>query len=206
VGAGLFGKTENALIKNVGIENARIYSGAKYVGALVGYGNYITISNCYSTGKVKSTAGANDASRAGGLIGEYYWNGQVDNCYSTVDVSGDYSVGGLMGGAGDNVINCYATGDVAGAKDSYVGGIFGGLSRSSASSYWNKNARHQIGGNDLADGDKKGVCFGVDETYGKTLSELKQQATYTGWDFNEVWAINPNVNDGLPYLRGFMPG
>ena len=29
---------------------------------------------------------------------------------------------------------------------------------------------------------------------GKTTIEMKQQATYTGWDFNEVWSIDEGVD------------
>jgi hypothetical protein len=32
-------------------------------------------------------------------------------------------------------------------------------------------------------------------------AKLKQQSTYVGWDFNTVWAIDPNKNGGYPYLR-----
>lgn len=34
---------------------------------------------------------------------------------------------------------------------------------------------------------------------GKTLDELKQQSTFTGWDFETVWAINEG--ETYPYLR-----
>ena len=39
----------------------------------------------------------------------------------------------------------------------------------------------------------------------KTAEEMKQQATYAGWNFDEVWGIHPAVNDGYPYLRVFNP-
>jgi hypothetical protein len=41
---------------------------------------------------------------------------------------------------------------------------------------------------------------------GKTTTEMKQQSTYTGWDFENVWGIDPDINDGYPYLRGFSYG
>ncbi|MGF9698632.1 S-layer homology domain-containing protein [Paenibacillus sp. MABNR03] len=39
------------------------------------------------------------------------------------------------------------------------------------------------------------------EIYGKTTGEMKQQATYTGWDFTDTWNIHPAINNGYPYLR-----
>ena len=38
----------------------------------------------------------------------------------------------------------------------------------------------------------------------KTTSEMKQQSTYVGFDFDSIWAINPLINDGYPYLT-FTP-
>lgn len=35
----------------------------------------------------------------------------------------------------------------------------------------------------------------------KTTEEMKTQDTFTGWDFENVWAINPSKNNGYPYLR-----
>ena len=34
---------------------------------------------------------------------------------------------------------------------------------------------------------------------------MKQKSTYEGWDFENVWAISPNINDGYPFLRQFYP-
>ena len=34
----------------------------------------------------------------------------------------------------------------------------------------------------------------------KTTAEMKQQSTYTGWDFENIWAIAPAKNNGYPYL------
>ncbi|MGJ8454252.1 carboxypeptidase-like regulatory domain-containing protein [Pseudothermotoga sp. U03pept] len=35
---------------------------------------------------------------------------------------------------------------------------------------------------------------------GKTTSQMKNQSTYTNWDFTDVWKINASKNDGYPYL------
>lgn len=44
----------------------------------------------------------------------------------------------------------------------------------------------------------------VDKAEGKTSSEMKVQATFKGWkfgnDYTNPWKINPEVNNGYPYL------
>jgi hypothetical protein len=34
---------------------------------------------------------------------------------------------------------------------------------------------------------------------------MKTQGTFTGWDFVNIWKIDPNANDGYPYLRNNPP-
>jgi hypothetical protein len=29
---------------------------------------------------------------------------------------------------------------------------------------------------------------------------MKTQESFSGWNFSSIWAINPNINDGYPYL------
>ena len=35
----------------------------------------------------------------------------------------------------------------------------------------------------------------------KSLLAITMKATYAGWDFDRIWAINPEVNDGYPYFQ-----
>ena len=39
------------------------------------------------------------------------------------------------------------------------------------------------------------------EETGLTLTEMRTKASYAGWDFDTIWAIDTNKNGGLPYLR-----
>lgn len=32
-------------------------------------------------------------------------------------------------------------------------------------------------------------------------TQMKQQSNYIGWDFETIWGIDPNINNGYPYLR-----
>ena len=37
--------------------------------------------------------------------------------------------------------------------------------------------------------------------FGKTTSEMKNQGTYEGFDFNKKWTISPEDNNGYPYYN-----
>jgi hypothetical protein len=40
---------------------------------------------------------------------------------------------------------------------------------------------------------------------GKNCYQMKQIGTFSsvGWDFNNIWHIDENINEGYPYLHGF---
>ncbi|MCL1875799.1 MAG: putative Ig domain-containing protein [Synergistaceae bacterium] len=127
---GPFGYTQNATIKNVGVEIADAgIIGGHTVGGLVGH-QYCnngagTIINCYATGNVTATS-----YYVGGLVGVQAFahvnggNNTIANCYATVNVNGTEYVGGLVGFISGNISNCYATGNVT-AAGNYVGGLIG---------------------------------------------------------------------------------
>jgi len=143
---GLFGATNGATIKNIGIENCNITAGAD-VGGLVGStSNYSTITNCYATGNVTGSG-----NNVGGLIGVSANDSLVSNCYTTVTVIGTASyTGGLVGYNNTRCIitNCYATGNVNGA--SITGGLVG--SNEQGSSITNSYATGRVSGSGTVGG------------------------------------------------------
>jgi hypothetical protein len=161
-------------------------SGNGNVGGLVG-GNEGEISNSYSTGPV---VGDN---YVGGLVG-ISWV-RVSNTYSTGPVSGNGNVGGLVGYNGGNISNSYSTGPVVG--DNYVGGLVGNNWETVSNSFWDT----QTSGQATSNGGT-----------GKTTENMKNVRTYTdlawsgglsiAWNFRDIWGINPDVNDGYPFLMG----
>ena len=174
-------------------------NGSSYVGGLVGY-NYLSIvSNSYSTGSVIGS------DFVGGLVGINDNNSTIRNSYSPAIVTGVNNVGGLVG---DNVSfstvnNSYSNGNVSGL--SYVGGLVGVNEYSSTvnNSFWDI----ETSGIDTSAG-------GI----GKTTAEMKTfynyvDGTEASWDFmgetingtNDFWGMNPNENNGYPFLawQGF---
>ena len=258
--AGLFGNTDNAVIKNVGMEDTCIDVFSSYAGGISGVNyNNSNISNCYNTGAVSSlsstsapyfshtggisgaggdinncyntgdvfssSSSSSSASYAGGISGSgSTYTGNISRCYNTGDVSSSSSsffsyTGGISGFGGDtnncyntgavssssdstsyaggicgssygDISNCYNTGAVSSSSDySYAGGICGYNGSSINNCYWNEgNAQ-------------TGVGYGIDTTTCLTTEQMKQQISFVGFDFDAVWAIDPSINNGYPYLR-----
>ncbi len=143
----------------------------------MGY-NLGTITNSYSTGSV------NGNNSVGGIVG-FNMNGIITNSYSTGSVNGNFNVGGLVGNNNGTITNSYSTGSVTGPN--YVGGLMGYDNNGTiTNSFWNIDIYTTDNG------------FGT----GKTTAEMKQQSTFTDWDFATIWAIDETgtINDGYPYF------
>jgi hypothetical protein len=166
-------------------------NGVNMVGGLVGYNyTYGSISNCYSTGFV------NGHNVVGGLVGENFFYGSISNCYSAGSVGGHSGVGGLVGINRDSISNCYSTGDVSG---SFAGGLAGWNEDGSIlNCFWNTDT--QTHGVTKSIGDNQGTVTNV---HGLPTSQLKQQSTFTDWDFINVWNIGENQT--YPCLRVYLP-
>ncbi|MBN2519643.1 MAG: hypothetical protein JXB17_03995, partial [Bacteroidales bacterium] len=127
---GLIGKIFGSYIDNLVLTNVNI-TGQNYVGGLLGYNSTTNFTNCYVTGKINGSA-----NNVGGLIGYSYYNSEVTNCYSIVDVTGVQYVGGLIGYANQysTYSNCYSKGSVS-STGTYSGGLFGMCMSSVNNSY-----------------------------------------------------------------------
>jgi len=171
---GLVGQNYNGILSES--YSTGSVAGNYVVGGLVGR-NYGTVSESYSTGSV---SGGNSV---GGLVGSN-WYGTVSESYSTGSVQCNTYVGGLVGlNYYATVSQSYSTGSVVGGG--YVGGLVGYDDGGTVSgSYWDVETSGQ---STSAGGE------------GKNTVEMKQQATFVGWDFVNVWAIEENVS--YPYLQ-----
>ena len=143
---GLIGRTNGAIVKNLGIVGATI-SDNLCVGGLVGNAiGHTIITNCYVSGDLQSDKGA-----VGGLVGQSadtsikdcYFIGNVtsvsdkvgglvgtgsvtvDNSFAMGTVSGSASVGGLLGSGTTTITNSFAANNVSSSSDG-GGGLVGG--------------------------------------------------------------------------------
>ncbi len=115
---GLFGDTENATFKDLGVEiAAKGIRGGADTGGLVGYLTKGSIENCYVTGNV---TGEQSVGGLAGVVG-----GSLANCYATGNVRADLVFAGGLAGYQlyGSIAHCYAAGSVVGGAT--VGGLVG---------------------------------------------------------------------------------
>jgi len=183
---GLFGYVKargSEIIRNVGLINVNITGSSDIswsrTGGLVGDNKYAQIRDCYSTGNVSG------GYRVGGLVGSNSGDGidtgWITDCYSTCSVNGQ-SVGGLTAANRyGKITNCYSTGNVSG---DYTGGLASNNSGQDNNNFW--------------DTETSGQTTSAMASR-KTTAEMKQEATFTNWDFDNVWDIRENIT--YPFLR-----
>lgn len=131
-------------------------NGDGLVGGLVGDLNGIVTGGSYATGNVAGASGATDV---GGLVGFAGLTADINNSFSTGDVSGDINVGGLVGRITGGVIsNSYSSSDVSNGSSTYTDGVcslfcavdnFGGLvGFSGKQEGWQGSVREIVSGYD----------------------------------------------------------
>ncbi len=218
----------NANIKNC-YNNSKIDITGN-VGGILGScesNSFFTMQQCYNKSDITNKSDSSD-SYTGGLIGiverinsECY----IKNCYSTGNINSSSScTGGLIGYCGyinDNfgffINNCFIKGNIKGnTDDGSTGGIIGNcyykitledcMFIGKVTSYDPKAIIGQRG----SSADCKNVFYdksisGADDdnkyNVGLTSAEMKDKESYLFWDFDTMWDINENYNDGYPYLR-----
>jgi hypothetical protein len=180
---GLFGVMENNSVYFLGLENVTII-GNENVGAIAGK-NAGIIQNSHASGMVSGQISV------GGITG-LHSTASIMNSSANVSVQGDSKVGGLIGANLYSTVSyCYSIGNVDGVT--HTGGLIGYAEQNRnpvISSYWDINTSTQTAS---AGGT------------GKYSSEMKQQITYTDWDFVHIWHIHNAFNNGYPYLQWQTP-
>jgi len=173
---GLVGQTDDTSISNCWVRVS--VSGSVWVGGLVGMQDYGEISESYSRGSVDGE------STVGGLAGTS--DGFISNSFShsTVNaVSGD--AGGLVADISSSTVisNSYSIGRVDAGRN--AGGLIGSSVPEDPvyDSYWD----NETSGQTTSEGGT-----------GKNTTEMKQQSTYAGWDFVNIWRILEDVT--YPYF------
>jgi hypothetical protein len=219
---GLFGNANNgAEIKKLGLININI-KGEAYIGGITGALGTGTITKCYSSGEIYAK-GFFWKAYAGGLIGKN--NGIVNKCYSNTNISSpDGILGGFVGANSGTITNSYAKGNISGQNDGRVGGFVGdnddGTIENSFSQGHVECDDSEIGGFNGYNQGTINHCFWDKETSGlnqseggtgKTTREMRNHYMFIeqGWDFmneiengeKDIWGINPDKNDGYPFLE-----
>ena len=166
------------------IENCMVtgdISGGGYVGGIVGsnsdnYYNSSIISQCASSGNIIANSGS-----VGGILA--YQNGacSIENCYSIANVKAEGSYSSRAYGIGYGAENCYFAGTISGTDVNRVYPI----GEYYTNSYYDSE-KTKISG-------KPGAL---------TTKQMKQQASFQGWDFDNIWTIQEGVD--YPKLRSLQ--
>ncbi len=145
-----------------------------------------------SISKIGVTGSVRGLTNVGGLIGTNA--GTVSNAYSTANVfagNSSTNVGGFVGINSGSISFAYSAGAISvGTSPTNTGGFAGNNSGTFANSYWDTTT--STFGSGTGTGSSTGLT-------GNITSVMKQQATYSGWDFTNIWKIDPGVT--YPYFR-----
>jgi len=140
------------------------------VGGLVGYGKRTIITGSFADVVVTNTGNA-----TGGLVGWADSTSSIDDSYALGDVTGDDTVGGLVGSGGATIDRSYSAGAVTGTSN--VGGLIG--AGAATNSYYDQDASGQ------SDNDGRGRP--------KSQADMLNQTTFQpgngNWDFTSIWDI-----------------
>lgn len=204
--------------------NAGTVTGSGKIGGIAGencgYVGYPVIAECYNCGTVNS-----NGSGVGGITGcnrttvkitggSSNDRATVLNCFNTGDVTGNDGVGGIAGlftrenDAGNvSVKTCYNVGKVTGTNK--VGGVVGSTGVYSQQNTIS-NCYYHIGcakdGKGIVQNGEGAENLGnrADDVRGSmkvlTYEQMKNQSSFGGFDFNNVWTMEGNADYSFPEL------
>jgi len=173
---GLFGAVgTGANIYNLGLTDSYIKANG-YAGSLVGYNNGGTVSKCLSKRNVLTFGAGN---YLGGFAG--YNTSTIENSYSGNYIySSDSNVGGFVGYNSGSISKCYSFGS---SYMNYADGFVDSGTNVSGCYY----STYESG--------KTGSNLGA---LGLSPVQMKQAASFTDWDFDNIWTIDEGHS--YPYL------
>ncbi|MDD2840713.1 MAG: hypothetical protein PHY80_06430, partial [Rickettsiales bacterium] len=153
-----------------------------YVGGIAGW-NLGTIRKSFVEADVNGRIGG---MFTGGIAGENV--GLIENSFAKANVAGFFETGGIIGRNYNNktIRNTYSSSTFDGVGT--IRGLVGGSNAGSIieNSYFDLNIY--------------ALTVQPNETaYAKTTIEMKQQATFVDWNFDDIWSIEEE-ND-YPYLK-----
>lgn len=186
---GLFGQTQNAHIKHVGIVGPLTsIKSSRVVGLLIGNAQATSVEASYAVGSVEGASTSNGNVDVGGLIGTASGSSIKASFASGLVKSLGQRVGGLIGSSsGTTIAASYSTSYVVGM--SVTGNLVGYVSGGSVvDSFWAKDV------NKLHDGSGTGV----------SLAELKCPTSANNTDcagvtLYETWASYQDEDSGAAY-------
>ncbi len=168
-------------------------------GGIVGKAANTEITGCFAQVVLHADTGV--SRRLGGIAGQIDFNSRIENCYSLSDITAFDQSGSLIGRIwGDErgnvlIMNNYASGII---NEGSSMGVFIGLLQNAetvASNYYHLSQTGASQGIGINEWD------GNVQLSGLSSAEFANAGNFTGWDFNEIWAIGKVDSIARPFLR-----
>ncbi|MHC4882310.1 MAG: GLUG motif-containing protein [Planctomycetota bacterium] len=192
---GEFAEVRGLRLQNVSITGSEMF----YVGGVCGLNSGGTIKQCSVSGNVQGRSGVGGISGVnGGYIYDSYVSGSVVAPSTVGGICG--MLGSTPGGWG-HLERCYSTASVQSDIIIRKGGLAGSIGSSAfmRNCFWDTDTSGLTSGYYLSP-----QFWGIIENVeGYTTFQMKQQASFEGWDFENVWWIDEG-ND-YPILRWQLP-
>lgn len=203
--AGIVCVANGSDIAIVGCLNTGNISGGSNTAGIVSFKNsYYSfgISKCMNTGNVDGI------DVVGGIGGYLYvracyetvYKSEISDCANTGEIFGVRNTGGILG-KGETGYNYIGT--------FYYSGVISGYRNYNSSSVNEKKLEgidsgyvgKIIGGTSGTDCSVSGYSLKTETSNGLTPAQMRNAESFKGFDFNETWAIDPNINNGYPYIK-----
>lgn len=126
---GILGASGDVTITGA-VNTGKITAYQQYSGGIAGAADVVSMTDCHNEGEVSSTR-----QNAGGLCG-ILKSGTITSCSNIAPITGDYTIGGLIGESTESnsltITDSYNTGAItatiaAGSRQSYAGGLAGNV-------------------------------------------------------------------------------
>lgn len=199
-----FIESNQGTIRNLHLQGTATFQSSHLGGAILVYQNEGTIENCSLKGSLHLTLSSQystSSSQCGGMVSYNAESGVIKNCYTRLSVTGQastadrsklYNTAFFVSDNDGLIQNCYSASQGTSATDAYKG-----FSASSGSTKCYENCYY--------DKELTGVYESELDTdyhkYPRTTAAMKMKYNYTGWDFDQTWAMDESINDGYPYLQ-----
>ena len=204
------------------------------VGGIAGFISHSVIKNSVVSGNIKTDLSSWYVCVGGlaGMASSTEIHKTSVNVNISINGSGTlYSVGGITGTLASSIINnSYFAGNISidGVISHLIsGGLVGdtcerfSIIENAYVTSFNRmrnvqggmSGRHVNISNSFWNTEATGITIGVGGgvnnpgVIGLTTAQMKQASTFIekGWDFENIWDINPDVNNGFPFLRREKP-
>jgi VCBS repeat-containing protein len=216
---GILSPDTGSLVRGVNFRDTELICKSTYCGGFT-HNNWGTIEKSSITGILECSGSCGGfASQQSGTISECWgdmvigsggYQGGIAGVNSTGTIINSYFKGKIFAVNGGGLVglnqgwfsstglvkNSYSTAKIESGDWHQNGGMIGWNYESSSqvNSYWNietSGLENMCGRNDT----------NCDDANGLTDGEMRDMSSFDGWDFEGTWAIDPEKNDGYPYLQ-----